>query len=377
MRKRSPFLTHLLSLPSLGASALAAGLLLAVGTTWPATAGPAHPAGANVPAAVADSAPGKPVTVSEGWSIPWGLSWLPDGSALLTERDTFKVFSLTQDGKKKEVGKVPEVVTTGGEGGLLSIAVSPKWKSDHHVFVMHTAKEGNRIARLTYQDGKLSDYTVLVKGIKKNTYHNGGRIKFGPDGLLYATTGEAQTPDLAQDKKSLNGKVLRMTPDGKPAPGNPFGNLVYSYGHRNPQGLTWDAQGRLWEAEFGNAKYDELNLIESGKNYGWPVCEGTCSDDGMTNPKRQWPVKDASPSAVTYADGALYMAALRGQRLWRIPVDGTTAGTPKAYYTKDYGRLRTVEAVPGTKALWLTTTNADNNGDGGAGSDKVFRIDLK
>ncbi|GAA3169615.1 MULTISPECIES: PQQ-dependent sugar dehydrogenase [Streptomyces] len=377
MRKRSPFDTHRLSLPSLGASALAAGLLLAAGTARPATAGPVHPAGTGSPAAVTDSAPGKPVTVSEGWSIPWGLSWLPDGSALLTERDTFKVFALTQDGKKKQVGKVPEVVTTGGEGGLLSIAVSPKWESGHQVFVMHTAKEGNRIARLTYQDGKLSGYTVLVKGIKKNKYHNGGRIKFGPDGLLYATTGEAQTPDLAQDKKSLNGKILRMTPDGKPAPGNPFGNLVYSMGHRNPQGLTWDAQGRLWEAEFGNAKYDELNLIESGKNYGWPVCEGNCSESGMTNPKRQWPVKDASPSAVAYADGAIYMAALRGQRLWRIPVDGTNAGTPKAYYTKDYGRLRTVEAVPGKKALWLTTTNGDNNGDGGAGSDKVFRIDLK
>ncbi|MCB5911505.1 PQQ-dependent sugar dehydrogenase [Streptomyces pinistramenti] len=376
MRKHIPIRPHRHSLPSLGASALAVGLLLAAGTSGAASAGPSHPP-RPADRAAAGSVPGTPATVSDGWSIPWGLSWLPDGSALLTERDTFKVFTLTQDGTKKEVGKVPEVVTTGGEGGLLSIAVSPDWKSDHHVFVMHTASEGNRIARLTYQDGKLGDYTVLVKGIKKNKYHNGGRIKFGPDGFLYATTGEAQTPDLAQDKKSLNGKILRMTPDGKPAPGNPFGTLVYSYGHRNPQGLTWDAAGHLWEAEFGDAKYDELNLIEPGKNYGWPLCEGTCSTDGMTSPKRQWPVKDASPSAVAYADGALYLAALRGQRLWRIPVDGTAAGTPKAYYTKDYGRLRTVEAVPGKKALWLTTTNADNNGDGGPGSDKVFRIDLK
>ncbi|WP_187363746.1 PQQ-dependent sugar dehydrogenase [Streptomyces piniterrae] len=323
------------------------------------------------------SEPGTPRTVSSGWSIPWGLSWLPDGSALLTERDSFEVYTLTQDGTKKRIGKVPDVVTTGGEGGLLSIAVSPSWKTDHYVYVMHSAPEGNRIARMTFDDGGLSEYKVVVDGIRKNKYHNGGRIKFGPDGYLYATTGEAQTPELAQDTKSLNGKILRLTPDGRPAPGNPFGNLVYSYGHRNPQGITWDAQGRLWEGELGDSKYDELNLIEPGRNYGWPKCEGNCSTDGMTNPKRQWPVKEASPSAVAYADGAIYMAALRGERLWRIPVDGTNAGTPKAYYTNDYGRLRTVESVPGRNALWLTTTNADSNGDGGPGSDRVFEIGLQ
>ncbi|MFJ9855631.1 PQQ-dependent sugar dehydrogenase [Streptomyces sp. NPDC101150] len=349
------------------ASALVAGLLVASAGTGDAATAAAGPA----------SVPGTPRTVSSGWSIPWGLSWLPNGSALITERDAFTVSTLGQDGTKKQVGKVPDVVTTGGEGGLLSIAVSPSWKTDHYVYVMHTAPEGNRIARMTFDGTKLSGYKVLVDGIKKNKYHNGGRIKFGPDGLLYATTGEAQTPDLAQDKKSLNGKILRMTPDGRPAPGNPFHSLLYSYGHRNPQGITWDAQGHLWEGELGDSKYDELNLIEPGKNYGWPECEGNCSTDGMTNPKRQWPVKDASPSAVAYADGAIYMAALRGERLWRIPVDGTTAGTPKAYYTNDYGRLRTVESVPGRNSLWLTTTNADNNGGGGAGSDKVFQIDLK
>ncbi|WP_326622855.1 PQQ-dependent sugar dehydrogenase [Streptomyces decoyicus] len=340
------------------------------------TAGSPAPAPASAPAAASE--PGSPKTVSSGWSIPWGLSWLPDGSALLTERDSFKVYTLTQSGTKRQIGEVPNVVTTGGEGGLLSIAVSPSWKSDHYVYVMHTAADGNRIARMAFDGSALSDYKVLVDGIRKNTYHNGGRIKFGPDGYLYATTGDAQSPDLAQDKTSLNGKILRMTPDGTPAPGNPFGSLVYSYGHRNPQGITWDAEGRLWEGELGDSKYDELNLIEPGKNYGWPICEGGCSATGMTDPKRQWPVAEASPSAVAYADGAIYMAALRGERLWRIPVAGTSAGTPKAYYTNHYGRLRTVESVPGpgTKSLWLTTTNADNNGDGEAGSDKVFQIDL-
>jgi glucose/arabinose dehydrogenase len=259
------------------------------------------------------------------------MSWLPDGSALITERDSFKVFKLAQSGTKTQVGTVPNAVTTDGEGGLLGIAVSPNWSSDHYVYIMHTASEGNRIVRMTYDGSSLSGYKILVQGIKKNRYHNGGRLKFGPDGYLYATTGEAQTPDLAQDKTSLNGKILRMTTDGTAAPGNPFGTLVYSYGHRNPQGITWDPQGRLWEAEFGNSKYDEVNLIEPGKNYGWPTCEGSCSTSGMTNPKVQWPVANASPSDITYADGALYVAALKGQRLWRVPVSGTTTGTPAAY----------------------------------------------
>ncbi|GAA4610743.1 PQQ-dependent sugar dehydrogenase [Actinoallomurus liliacearum] len=321
--------------------------------------------------------PSTITTVSSGWTIPWGMSWLPDGSALITERDSFKVFKLTQSGTKTQVGTVPNAMTTDGEGGLLGIAVSPNWNNDHYVYIMHTASEGNRIVRMTYDGSSLSGYTVLVQGIKKNRYHNGGRLKFGPDGYLYATTGEAQTPDLAQDKTSLNGKILRMTTDGKPAPGNPFGTLVYSYGHRNPQGITWDPQGRLWEAEFGNSKYDEVNLIEPGKNYGWPTCEGKCSTSGMTNPKVQWSVSQASPSDITYADGALYVAALKGQRLWRVPVDGTTTGTPAAYYVNTYGRLRTVETIPGKNALWLSTTNCDNNGNQADGSDKVFRIDLK
>ncbi|MET8681043.1 PQQ-dependent sugar dehydrogenase [Streptomyces sp. NPDC004647] len=347
---------------------MAAGLLVSVAGTGTAAQTP--------PGNRADSVPSGIKTVSSGWTIPWGMSWLPDGSALISERNSFKVFKLTQSGTRTQAGTVPNVVTTGGEGGLLGAAVSPNWNSDHYVFFMHSAEDGNRIARMTYDGTSLSGYTSLVTGIKKNKYHNGGRIKFGPDGYLYATAGDAQTQDLAQSKSSLNGKILRMTPEGKPAPGNPFGTLVYSYGHRNPQGLTWDAQGRLWSSEFGAGTYDELNLIEPGKNYGWPVCEGTCSTSGMTDPERQWPVGQASPSGVTYADGALYMAALRGERLWRIPVNGTSTGTPAAYYVNSYGRMRTVETLPGKNALWLSTTNADGNGGEPAGSDKVFRIDL-
>ncbi|WP_431046432.1 PQQ-dependent sugar dehydrogenase [Streptomyces sp. P1-3] len=353
------------------ATALAAGLLLgAAGSGGAADTGDTAGTGAA-------SVPSGVTTVSSGWTVPWGLGWLPDGSALITERDSFAVSRLTGSGTRTQVGKVPGVVTTGGEGGLLGVAVSPSWNSDHHVYFMHSSASDNRIVRMTYDGSSLSAHKTLVTGIKKNRFHNGGRIAFGPDGYLYATTGDAQDTALAQDKNSLNGKILRLTKDGAPAPGNPFGTLVYSYGHRNPQGLAWDPDGRLWSAEFGNNAYDELNLIESGKNYGWPICEGSCSTPGMTGPERQWRTGEASPSGVAYADGALYMAALRGERLWRIPVDGADTGTPQAYYVNAYGRQRTVAALPGASALWLTTTNADNNGGEPDGADKVLRIELR
>jgi glucose/arabinose dehydrogenase len=320
--------------------------------------------------------PSSITTISTGWTIPWGIYWMPDGqTAIATERDSFKVFKVTLAGARTQVGTVPNAVTTNGEGGLLGVAVDPNWNTNHFVYFFHTASEGNRIVRMTYNGTSLTGYTILVQGIKQNRYHNGGRLAFGPDGYLYATTGEAQTPALAQDKTSLNGKILRMKTDGSPAPGNPFGTLVYSYGHRNPQGLAWDSQGRLWEAEFGNSQFDELNLIKPGLNYGWPTCEGTCSVSGMENPKRTWSVNVASPSGIAIVRDVVYMAALRGTRLWRIPLlDGENTGTPTNYYVGTYGRLRTVVKVPGADQLWLSTTNCDNNGNQPDGSDIILRI---
>jgi len=231
---------------------------------------------------------------------------------------------------------------------------------------------------MTYDGSSLGGYTVILNGIRKNGFHNGGRIAFGPDGFLYVATGDAQEPDLAQDRDSLNGKILRITRTGAPAPGNPFGNRVYSYGHRNPQGLAWDARGRLWSAEFGNNEFDELNLIKPGRNYGWPLCEGRCDRAGVENPKRQWRVSEASPSGIAVVRNVVYMAALRGERLWRIPLgSGEDTGTPTAYYVGRYGRLRTVTAVPGSDDLWLSTTNVDNNGGQPEGSDRIFRISIR
>ncbi|GAA1173036.1 glucose/arabinose dehydrogenase [Kitasatospora gansuensis] len=323
--------------------------------------------------------PGSPTALSSGWTVPWGVYWMPDGkTALVTERDSFKVFRTSTAGARTQVGTVPNAVTTDGEGGLLGVAVDPNWSTNHRVYFMHTAAEGNRIVRMTYDGTALSGYTVLLQGIQKNRYHNGGRLAFGPDGFLYATTGDAQTQANAQNKNSLNGKILRLTTDGKPAPGNPFGNYVYSYGHRNPQGLAFDRNGRLWEAEFGDSKFDELNLIKPGANYGWPTCEGACSTAGMTNPKASWAVNVASPSGIAIVRNVVYMAALRGERMWRIPINGDTetVGTPTSYYVGSYGRLRTVSKVPGADQLWLTTTNADNKGGAADGADKLFRITI-
>ncbi|MER5772159.1 PQQ-dependent sugar dehydrogenase [Streptomyces sp. NPDC001985] len=317
--------------------------------------------------------------ISTGWTIPWGASWLPDRSAaLVTERDSFKVLKVTPSGGKSSAGSVPHSQTTGGEGGLMGVAVDPNWASNRYVYFLHTSTDGNRVARMTYNGSTLSGYTALVSGIKKAKYHNGGALAFGPDGYLYAATGDAQTTSLAQDRNSLNGKILRITRDGAAAPGNPFNSRVFSLGHRNPQGLAFDSRGRLWSAELGQSTADELNLIKSGHNYGWPACEGSCGTAGMTNPKKTWGVAEASPSGIAIVDNAVYMASLRGKRLWEIPIspDNENTGTAKAYYAGTYGRLRGVTKVPGANQLWLSTTNTDGNGGEAAGADRILRVTI-
>jgi len=318
--------------------------------------------------------PGQPSVVASGFTVPWAISWLPDGqSALVTQRNDFHVWRVTRSGQRTDVGVVPES-QAGGEGGLLGVAVSPTWNgtSDQAVYFMHTASEGNRVARMSFDGSSLSGYSAIVRGIQKNTFHNGGRLAFGPDGFLYATAGDAGNTANAQNTSSLNGKILRFTTTGQPAPGNPFGNLVYSYGHRNPQGLAWDSAGRLWSAELGQNTWDELNLIEPGKNYGWPVCEGNCDDSRYTNPKATWPTSQASPSGLAIVGSTAFMGAMRGQRLWRIELTGTSVGTTSAHFQGQFGRIRAVVAVPGTNAIWFTTTNADSTGGQPAGSDRIL-----
>ncbi|HZX02858.1 PQQ-dependent sugar dehydrogenase [Kribbella sp.] len=303
--------------------------------------------------------------------LGWSVAFLPDGSALVTERDRFEVLRVTASGQKTTLGKVPGVVTTSGEGGLLGVALSPNFATDHWVYFYHTASGDNRIVRMKCENGKLAaTSSPVLTGLAKNRYHNGGRIAFGPDGKLYATVGDAKDSGNAQNKNSLNGKMLRMNPDGTPPADNPFyssgGNAryVWSWGHRNPQGLAWDSRGQLWASEFGENSQDELNLIQKGGNYGWPSCEGTIGNcGGYIAPKRTWPTSQAGPSGIAIVNDWIYIAGVTGEQLWvtKINSAGTGVSTPQALFSGRWGRLRSVTHSPdGT--LWLTTTNNDKNG---------------
>lgn len=325
---------------------------------------------------------GKPKALATNLTVPWGLAFLPDGGALVTERDKGTMLRVTAQGQVTDAGKVAGV-EPGGEGGLLGIAISPNFTSDRYVYAYYTSGSDNRIVRMHWTnsgqvDGSAKGQQVIVKGIPKGTVHNGGRLAFGPDGMLYASTGETGEGSQAQDKKSLGGKILRMTPDGRPAKGNPFHTLVWSYGHRNVQGMAWDAKGRMYATEFGQDRYDEINRIQPGKNYGWPEVEGRGGGGKYVDPLVTWSTNEASPSGLAYAGGTLFAAALRGQRLWTIPVSAAgKLGKPKAILTARFGRLRTVVPAPDNKSLWITTSNRDGRGEPRPGDDKVIMIPLK
>jgi len=353
--------------------------------TFPTTSAP--PPGGTSPSATATTgsspsatapATSAPVTetIATGLPVPWGLAFLPDGTALVTLRDQAEVMHVVPGAKPVSVGRVPGVVPEG-EAGLLGIAVSPAFASDRTVFVYLTSRDDNRVMRMTFDGSALKQGAVIVKGIAKAANHDGGRLAFGPDGYLYISTGDAAKRDPAQDKGSLSGKILRVTADGAPAPGNPFpGSPIWSMGHRNVQGLAWDKAGRMYASEFGQNTWDELNRIEPGRNYGWPVVEGIARRSGFVDPIRQWPTVDASPSGIAIgADGAIYMAALRGQSLWRIPLDTNgNAGTPERLLQEKYGRLRTVVAAPDGR-LWLITSNTFR-GTVRPGDDRILALRL-
>jgi len=334
----------------------------------------------SAPESEAPSGPVRPQvtgTVAGGLEVPWGVAFLPDDTALVSERDTARVLAITPRGNVRTVGRL-EGARPQGEAGLLGLAVSPTYDEDSSVFAYLSTGSDNRVVRMEYDGRRLGSREVVLDGIPLGSNHDGGRLEFGPDGFLYVSTGEIGQPDLAQDRGSLAGKVLRITPDGDPAPGNPVdGSPVWTMGHRNVQGLAFDGRGRLWASEFGAQTWDELNRIEKGRNYGWPLVEGRGDLEEYRNPFAQWRTSEASPSGLAFAEGSLWMASLRGQRLWRVPVrrDGTV-GKPQDYFVGNYGRLRTVVVAP-DGALWLTTSNRDGRGDPAGQDDRILRVTLR
>jgi len=312
---------------------------------------------------------------------PWGLGFLPDGSALVSSRDTGDIRRIDPaTGLHRSVGVVADVVT-GNDAGLLGLAVSPSFADDRTVFAYLTTAADNRVVALEFAEdlASFAQTRVVLDGIAAGRGHQGGRLAFDREGHLWVTTGDANIPALAPDPDSLNGKILRIMPDGSIPAGNPGDSPIFSSGHRNVQGITFGPDGSVYASEFGERTQDEVNVILAGQDYGWPESEGLQGDTG-TPPIFTFATTEASPSGIAYAAGSLWMAGLRGQRLWQLPVaDGQAAGAPVAHLEREFGRLRTVEVAP-DGALWVITSETDGFGWAGAsptdGDDRVLRIEL-
>jgi glucose/arabinose dehydrogenase len=324
--------------------------------------------GLTAPPADAASAP---QVVAANKVVPWGLAFLPDGSALFTERVTRGIWAVAPGHAPRRIYTVSEAVANG-EGGLLGIAVGPTYSRDGRVYLYYSTGSDNRIAFI--RRGSPARPTPIVTGIPVAGNHNGGRIVFGPDGYLYAGTGDAANTSNAQSTSSLGGKILRVTTSGAAAPGNPNGSRIWSRGHRNVQGLVFDRAGHLWATEFGQNTWDEVNLIVAGGNYGWPTVEGKAGDSRFRDPVWQWSPSEASPSGIGIRGDSLYVAALRGTRLWRLRFSGTSITSATAMFQGTFGRLRTVMQNPRDGSVWITTSNRDGRGSPASSDDRVIRF---
>ncbi|MGA9747526.1 MAG: PQQ-dependent sugar dehydrogenase [Nocardioides sp.] len=317
-------------------------------------------------------------TVARGLQAPWGITFLPDDSALVGERDTTRILAIPAGGgRPREVGRL-DIASPQGEAGVLGLAASPTYAEDSLVYAYVTTSGDNRVVRMEYDGRRLGAPEPVLTGIPNGFIHDGGRLLFAEDGNLFVSTGEIGEEQLAQDRDSLAGKILRITPDGEPAPGNPVdGSPVWTMGHRNVQGLAFDDAGALWASEFGANTWDELNRIDEGRNYGWPIHEGKApGQSDYRDPFVQWRTSEASPSGLAFHEGSLWMASLRGQRLWQVPVTEEGTGKPRDWFVCGYGRMRTVVVAPDGN-LWLTTSNRDGRGDPAPQDDRILEIALR
>lgn len=325
----------------------------------------------------------KTSIVADNLNVPWELVFLPNGNMLFTER--VGNLKIIQNGKVFVITKIPDVKIYG-EGGLLGLALSPSFESNHYIFLYYTYsgknnKTLNRVVRYKFENNKISDQKILVDNIPGAIYHNGGRIKFGPDKYLYITTGDSQDSTLAQNKNSLAGKILRVTEDGVKAPDNPFKTLVYSYGHRNPQGLAWDKSGRLWatehgpSGEFGLCCRDEINIIIKGRNYGWPKITGSQTSPNMESPFVQSGNITWAPAGATFYGNRFFFTGLKGQALYELKTK-ENLGSINEYLKDQFGRIRDVVVGP-DNFFYILTSNMDGRGTIHKGDDKIIKVDPK
>lgn len=318
--------------------------------------------------------------VAKNLDTPWGIAFLSDNSMLVTERPG-RVQHIDKNGNIELVATIQNVREIG-EGGLLGITVHPDFSSNNYIYFYYTYRSSgndtlNRVVRMTYKDKKLSDEQIIVDKIPGAQNHNGGRIKFGSDGNLYITTGDAENPSQAQRTDTLGGKILRVNDEGKEASGNPFNNLVYSYGHRNPQGIAWDDKGNLWETEHGRSLptgFDELNLIELGKNYGWPQIQGDETRPGMVTPKKNSGATTTwAPSGAAFFENSLFFGGLRGTALYEAVIENGQVINLKEHFKGTYGRIRDVVLGP-DNMLYITTSNRDGRGNPENTDDRIIKI---
>ncbi len=312
--------------------------------------------------------------VAEGLDIPWEIEFLPNEEMLVTERPG----NLVRIGQDKKIIKV-EGVNHIGEGGLLGLALHPNFEQNKLIYLYLTSnidgKIENRIERyrLNLEKNSLENKEIILSRIPGASYHDGGRIKFGPNRYLYATTGDAGNPENAQDINSLAGKILRIDENGNIPEDNPFNNEIYSYGHRNSQGLAWDEKGNLWATEHGRSDFDELNFIEKGENYGWPEIQGDESKESMKTPivhsgsSETW-----APSSAVFFQGNIFFSGLRGESLYQYNIKEKTL---KKHFENQFGRLRAVTIH--NNFLYVSTSNRDGRGSINEGDDKIIKIELK
>ncbi len=322
--------------------------------------------------------------IAQDLEVPWGIVFLPDDSSILLTEKPGRVRLVSDGNLEPEPIAVFDVETTG-EGGLLGIALHPDFANNNHVYLYYTYRGNNsqilnRVVRMTYQNNQLQNEQIIIDNIPGATNHNGGRIKFGPDGYLYVAVGDAGNSSLAQDLGSLAGKILRVTDEGKAPLDNPFGNLVYSYGHRNPQGLAWDDEGQLWATEHGRSGVlsglDELNLIEGGNNYGWPLIQGDKEQKNMKTPViHSGPSITWAPAGLTFWHGSLFFGGLRGQTLYETLIGGEEVAL-REHFQEEFGRIREVILGP-DDFLYVSTSNRDGRGNPLLGDDKIIKINFK